>query len=191
MGLTSRDGIVPLYLDHDIGGPMARTVADAVAVLDVIAGFDEADPVTASGREHRAPSYLQYLDAGALRGARLGVMRQWSDREGADAEVLERFAEALTDLEGAGAVIIDPVTIPEIDALRESGLWCPRFSGVGAEGDLEEARFATQVRIRAAPGVIWCSHARSYPYPLLRSRRAALDGDYRTPVTTAADGDHH
>jgi Asp-tRNA(Asn)/Glu-tRNA(Gln) amidotransferase A subunit family amidase len=127
MGLTSRDGIIPLFLDHDIGGPMARTVADAVAVFDVIAGYDEADPVTADGREHRAPSYLEFLDATALRGARLGVMRQWSDRDGADAEVLERFAEALSDLEEAGAVLVDPVTIPEMDALWEDGLWCPRF----------------------------------------------------------------
>jgi amidase len=127
MGLTSRNGIIPLYLDHDIGGPIARTVADAVAVFDVIAGLDEADPVTAGGVGHRASSYLEHLDAGALRGARLGVMRQWSDRQGADAEVLERFAEALTDLERAGAVLVDPTTIPEMDALREDGLWCPRF----------------------------------------------------------------
>src|SRR5215472_12151847 len=45
MGLTSRDGIVPLFLNRDIGGPMARTVADAVAVFDVIAGYDPADQV--------------------------------------------------------------------------------------------------------------------------------------------------
>jgi Asp-tRNA(Asn)/Glu-tRNA(Gln) amidotransferase A subunit family amidase len=127
MGLTSRDGIIPLYLDHDIGGPIARSVTDAVAVFDVIVGFDEADPVTADSVEHRASSYLGHLDATALRGARLGVMRQWSNREGADIEVLERFAEALQDLERAGAVLVDPVTIPEMDALREDGLWCPRF----------------------------------------------------------------
>ncbi len=46
MGLTSRDGIVPLYLRNDIGGPMARTVEDAVRVLEVIAGYDPADPIT-------------------------------------------------------------------------------------------------------------------------------------------------
>src|SRR5258708_836566 len=48
MGLTSRDGIVPLFLNRDIGGPMARTMADAVAIFDVIAGYDPADPVTAA-----------------------------------------------------------------------------------------------------------------------------------------------
>jgi amidase len=127
MGLTSRDGIVPLYLDHDIGGPMARTVEDAVTVFEVIAGHDPADPVTEAGLEHRSPDYTKFLDADALQGARIGVMRQWSNREGADADVLGRFEEALADLRKSGATIIDPVTIPEMDALQESGLWCPRF----------------------------------------------------------------
>jgi len=127
MGLTSRDGIVPLYLDHDIGGPMARTVKDAVTVFDVIAGHDPADAVTETSLDHRSPDYTEFLDADALRGARIGVMRQWSNRDGADAEVIVRFEEALADLEKAGATIIDPVTIPEMDALWESGLWCPRF----------------------------------------------------------------
>ena len=127
MGLNSRDGIVPLYLDHDIGGPMARTVKDAVTVFDVIAGHDPADAVTAASLDHRASNYSDYLDEGALRGARIGVMRQWSNRDGADAEVIARFEEALADLEKAGATIIDPVKISKMDDLRKSGLWCPRF----------------------------------------------------------------
>ena len=127
MGLTSRDGIVPLYLDKDIGGPMARTVEDAVAVFDVLAGYDPADAVTSASLENRSSDYTVYLDEKALRGARIGVMRQWSNRDGADAEVIARFEEALADLEQAGATIIDPVTIPGMDELRESGLWCPRF----------------------------------------------------------------
>jgi Asp-tRNA(Asn)/Glu-tRNA(Gln) amidotransferase A subunit family amidase len=127
MGLTSRDGIVPLYFDRDIGGPMARTVADAVAVFDVIVGYDPADPVTAESREHRVDTYAAYLDPTALEGARIGVMRQWSNRPDADSEVLERFEEALEDMRRQGALIVDPVTIPEIDDLKESGLWCRRF----------------------------------------------------------------
>ena len=127
MGLTSRDGIVPLYYDKDIGGPMARTVADAVAVFDVIAGYDPQDPVTEAAREHAVGPYSAYLDPNALRGARIGVMRQWSNRAGADAEVLRRFEEALADLQRAGAVVVDSVMIPEIDELRRSGLWCRRF----------------------------------------------------------------
>ncbi|KPJ93837.1 MAG: hypothetical protein AMS18_04925 [Gemmatimonas sp. SG8_17] len=127
MGLTSRDGIIPLYLDKDIGGPMARTVTDAVAGFDVIAGYDPADPVTAASREHRVGRYADFLDPTALDGARVGVMRQWSNREGADTEVLGRFEEALGAMRQRGATIVDSVTIPEIGDLRRSGLWCRRF----------------------------------------------------------------
>ena len=78
MGLTSRDGIVPLFLDKDVGGPMARTVANAVAIFDVIAGYDPADPVTAASQGKRPDSYLSFLDKDGARGARFGVVRQRS-----------------------------------------------------------------------------------------------------------------
>src|SRR5690606_3634901 len=61
MGLTSRDGIVPLYLDRDVGGPMARSVADAVAVLDVIFGVDPADTVTLRQRGRTPQRYSYFL----------------------------------------------------------------------------------------------------------------------------------
>src|SRR5215471_3919595 len=76
MGLTSRDGIIPLFLNRDIGGPMARTMADAVAIFDVIAGYDPADPVTAAAQGKRPDSYLSFLDRNGLKGARVGAVRQ-------------------------------------------------------------------------------------------------------------------
>ncbi len=128
MGLTSRDGIVPLYLDKDIGGPMARSVADAVAVFQVIVGYDPADPWTEAVGARPIPNYAAYLDAEALEGARIGVMRQWSNRPGADDEVLARFEEALAAMQQAGATIVDSVMIPEMEEIRRSGgLWCRRF----------------------------------------------------------------
>jgi amidase len=66
MGLTSRDGIVPLFLNRDIGGPMARTVADAVAVFD--AGSDPADPVTATGPGEAAGQLFEILGQGRIAG---------------------------------------------------------------------------------------------------------------------------
>ena len=51
MGLTSRDGIIPLYLRNDIGGPMTRTVEDTARILDVIVGYDPEDPITQKGQE--------------------------------------------------------------------------------------------------------------------------------------------
>jgi Asp-tRNA(Asn)/Glu-tRNA(Gln) amidotransferase A subunit family amidase len=125
IGLTSRDGIVPLYFSHDIGGPMARTVADAAAVLDVIAGTDPADPVTAQADARRAADYNASLDAGALSGARLGVVRQIVDDESGDARVRDVFAQALADLRDAGAEIVDPVAIPMLD--ERVSYWCSRF----------------------------------------------------------------
>jgi Asp-tRNA(Asn)/Glu-tRNA(Gln) amidotransferase A subunit family amidase len=125
MGLTSRDGIVPLYLDRDVGGPMARTVADAVAVLDVIAGMDPADSVTLEQRGRTPDRYEYFLLRDGLEDTRLGVVRAWTDVETADNEVTLRFAEALEDMRRLGATTIDPVTIPLLDSLPS--LFCPRF----------------------------------------------------------------
>jgi amidase len=133
MGLTSRDGIVPLYLDRDIGGPIARSVADAVAVLDVIAGPDPADPVTEAAAEHKAERYSDFLRADGLNGARIGVVRQISDTETADPEILERFEEALAAMRRAGAEIIDPVHVAEQDEIPLGQRWCRRF-----KHDIEE-----------------------------------------------------
>lgn len=133
MGLTSRDGIVPLYLDHDIGGPMARSVADAAIVLDVIAGHDPADPVTAEAADSIPDSYTDFLLADGLEGARFGVMRQLSNRENADPEVRTVFEEALVTLWSNGAEIVDAIELPQLNALDQSSadnsasMWCPRF----------------------------------------------------------------
>src|SRR6266850_5823337 len=73
MGLVSRSGVVPLNMAADIAGAVTRSVADSALVLQVIAGPDPADPVTASGRDHVATSYAASLRADGLKGARLGV----------------------------------------------------------------------------------------------------------------------
>lgn len=111
MGLTSRDGIVPLNLRRDVGGPIARTVADAVAVLDVIAGPDPADPVTVESAERKAERYADFLKSDGLAGARIGVLREMSD-DTADPDVMVRFDEAIADLRRLGATVIDPVALP-------------------------------------------------------------------------------
>ena len=127
MGLTSRDGIVPLNLARDIGGPIARTVADAVAVFDVLAGHDPADPVTAESQGRRSERYSDFLDENGLEGARIGVLREMSD-ETADPEIIARFDEALEDMRRLGATIVDPVTLPEEDATDDGErLRCSRF----------------------------------------------------------------
>ncbi|HWP37942.1 MAG TPA: amidase family protein [Gemmatimonadales bacterium] len=128
MGLTSRSGVVPLNLAADIAGPMARTVADAVAVFQVIAGYDPDDPVTEASRGREIPNYAASLVKDGLRGARIGVLRQAYERPTADAEVLRVFTRALEDMREAGATIVDTVLIPELDSLRQAQTGsCSRF----------------------------------------------------------------
>lgn len=117
MGLTSRAGIVPLSLAADVAGPMARTVADAVAVLQVIAGYDRDDPATEASRGRTLPNYSASLVRDGLRGARIGVLRQAYERPSADSEVLDVFGRALDDLRRAGATVVDTVLVPELDSL--------------------------------------------------------------------------
>src|SRR5436309_9669889 len=69
MGLTSRAGIAPLSLFADIAGPMARSVADAVAVLQVVAGYDPDDPATAVSKDRAIPNYAEFLQKDGLKGA--------------------------------------------------------------------------------------------------------------------------
>jgi Asp-tRNA(Asn)/Glu-tRNA(Gln) amidotransferase A subunit family amidase len=127
MGLTSRDGIVPLFLDKDIGGPMARTVADAVALFDVIAGYDPADAVTAASQGKRPDSYLQFLVKEGVQGMRLGVVRQLFMPQNTDPEVMQRMEQALADLRRLGAQIVDPLPIAELDDIPPPTLFCIRF----------------------------------------------------------------
>jgi Asp-tRNA(Asn)/Glu-tRNA(Gln) amidotransferase A subunit family amidase len=112
IGLTSRDGIVPLYLGQDVGGPMARTVADAAIALGVLAGRDPADPVTEASRGKHPESYAAHLKADGLRGARLGVLRAYFETESTDAQIKDLMEKAIADLKAAGAEIVDPWVQP-------------------------------------------------------------------------------
>jgi amidase len=128
MGLTSRAGVVPLNAVADVAGPMARSVADAVAVFDVIAHSDPADTVTAPADSRRAARYTDALRTGSLRGARIGVLRQAYERPTLDAEVKAVFERAVADLRRAGAMVFDTVRVDSLDAIqrRQQG-GCNRF----------------------------------------------------------------
>ena len=120
MGLTSRAGVVPLYMSQDIAGPMARTVADAAAVLQVVAGEDPDDAVTAAARDHPAPNYMAALDRNALQGARIAILRQAYETPTTDSEVVAVFTRAVADLRRAGATVLDSFPLPTLDSLRRS-----------------------------------------------------------------------
>jgi amidase len=126
MGLTSRDGIIPLFINNDMGGPMARTVADAAAVLGVLAGYDPADPITKLSEGKRFGDYTQFLDKKGLQGARIGVFREYIDTPTADLQVKALMEKAIAEMKAQGAVIVDPFVIPNFDELTKD-IWCGDF----------------------------------------------------------------
>lgn len=125
LGLTSRDGVIPLVFDRDIAGPMARTVEDGVRLFNVVADYDSADPLAIPNK--REEDYRDFLRIDGLEGKRLGLFRTLLDQEGADPQIKELFLQAVQDLEAAGATIVDPVEIPDFQALSEQIPFCGRF----------------------------------------------------------------
>jgi len=108
VGLVSRSGIIPISHSQDTAGPMARTVADAAALLAVLSGPDPRDPATADSRGKVTGSYASALNAAALKGVRIGVARSFF---GFSAAVDRIMDEAIGAMKSAGAVIVDPANI--------------------------------------------------------------------------------
>jgi amidase len=109
VGLVSRAGIIPIAHSQDTAGPMARTVRDAVILLNVLAGADPRDPATSASGARSQIDYTTYLDPNGLRGARIGVARTkffgYSD-------VTDKIInDAIDGMKAQGAVIVDPANI--------------------------------------------------------------------------------
>ena len=127
IGLTSRDGVIPLAFDRDIAGPMGRTVEDVAKVFNVVAGYDPADPYTDAGRDRKEDDYTRFMDPAGLEGARIGVLRALVDTDDADPEIVGVFEEALADLERLGADVIDPLDFDVEAQLERENMFCSRF----------------------------------------------------------------
>ncbi len=118
VGLVSRAGVIPISHTQDTVGPHGRTVADAAAMLGLIAGQDPRDPATAASAGHAYRNYLQFLVPNGLAGARIGVARNHFTGLSNPADRV--FDQALGVLAGAGAVIVDPADIPTMDAITQT-----------------------------------------------------------------------
>jgi amidase len=118
LGLVSRAGIVPIAHSQDTAGPMARNVADAVALLNAIVGADPRDAASAAADEHRT-DYARYLDANALEGARIGVVRKLA---GFNRDFDAVLAQNIAALKAAGVTVIDPVEIPSLGKYDDAEL---------------------------------------------------------------------
>jgi Asp-tRNA(Asn)/Glu-tRNA(Gln) amidotransferase A subunit family amidase len=122
-GLVSRGGVFAGWPDVAGSlGPMARTVRDLAILLDVMVGYDPEDPLTSRGVGHAPETYTQFLDKNALKGSRIGILRESmgydSEPDSGDfKKIAEVFDKAVGELQAAGAEIVDPIVIPKLKEL--------------------------------------------------------------------------
>lgn len=132
-GLLSRDGIIPLALSFDTAGPMARSVYDIAAALGVMTGVDAADAATRKSEGRFETDYTKYLKPDALKGARIGIAR---DFLGQDPDVDWTVDAALDAMRREGATVVD-VRFPKwlLDAKGEfyNAIRYPEFTAQIAE----------------------------------------------------------
>ncbi len=119
LGLISRAGIIPIAHSQDTAGPMARTVRDAAVLLGAMVGLDPRDPATQASAGKSYADYTQFLDANGLRGARIGIARQYFNIGPAVTAVMEECISLMRD---AGAQIVDPADLPSYEAWRDTEL---------------------------------------------------------------------
>ena len=117
VGLLSRAGIVPISHSQDTPGPICRTVADAAILLGAMVGVDSDDEATAASRGKSHADYTKFLNRGALRGARIGVVRKLFGFIEALDPVMNAALEAM---KSEGAVLVDPAEIATLDKFGES-----------------------------------------------------------------------
>jgi amidase len=122
VGLTSRNGVVPIASSQDTVGPLARCVADAAALLGILAGgsagADPLDKATMNRPASLPADYLSYCDPNGLDGTRIGVPREHYFGYAASADALVEAALQLA--RDAGAVIVDPANVPTAEAISQS-----------------------------------------------------------------------
>lgn len=127
VGRISRYGVIPITADQDTAGPMAKTVTDAALLLGALesATPDPNDPATRTCAPPAQKDYTRLLDAGALKGARIGIPRAFfydratppgaqEPRGGLNPEQAKVMADAIEILKRQGAVIVDPADIPSV-----------------------------------------------------------------------------
>jgi amidase len=117
LGLVSRTGIVPISHSQDTAGPMTRTVRDAAILLTAMAGVDAKDSATARGSRYASRDYTESLDAGGLKGARIGIPRKKLSGYSDGADRIGK--DAIAAMKEAGAIIVDPADIPHISDLDD------------------------------------------------------------------------
>lgn len=114
VGLLSRSGVIPISFSFDTAGPIARTVTDAAILLGALTGIDPRDDATTASQGHALTDYTKSLNKGALKGARIGVLRRDLSETSPVSGV---FAESLKAMQSAGAILTDVVDLPTFEDL--------------------------------------------------------------------------
>jgi amidase len=118
VGLASRDGIIPLALSQDTGGPIARSVTDAAVALDAVTGVDSADPVTSEQTGKVPESYTASLDPEALKGKRIGYV---TTMIGTNPTNVRLWNQAKATLEAQGATVVPVEQTPAFKRVLDEG----------------------------------------------------------------------
>src|SRR5580698_3255417 len=181
VGLVSRSGIIPISARQDTAGPMTRTVADAAALLTVMAGYDPDDAATTPLKNAPAPDYRKALDAAALKGKRIGVVRKLA---GFDDEVDVVFNQALKVLQAQGAVIVDPVELPNADKLATDEMTALLYEFKDGLNRNLAARTGTSPR-SLAEVIAWNKAHAAQEMPWF-AQDVMLDAQAKGPLTDAA-----
>jgi amidase len=116
VGVWGRSGIIPIAHSQDTAGPMARSLADAVAVLGALSAVDPNDPASRDRGGEVFTDYSQFLDAAGLKGARIGVGRQFF---GFHERVDSLLEEALEAMKSEGAELVEEIELPRLSDVGE------------------------------------------------------------------------
>ena len=151
-GLVSRTGVVPLAEGFDTAGPMTRSVADAAALLSVLAGTDPDDAATEQADRHRT-DYVAALAGATLRGVRLGLSPRLRDALAAPQRAV--YDAALATLVDAGAILVETEALDEATALGTTLLGLiPASFRTGLEGYLAWAAPVPASGVRTLADVV-------------------------------------
>jgi len=182
VGLVSRSGIVPISHTQDTAGPMARSVADAAALLGALAGVDPDDEATREADARGLRDYVKFLDPDGLRDARVGILRSFFGfHDRVDAVLEPRIA----DLKRLGAIVVDPVEFPSQRKLGDPE-WEVLQYEFKADLNAYLARLGPEAQVRTLADLIaWNEKSRDREMPYF-GQEVFLQSEAKGPLTEKA-----
>lgn len=175
VGLLSRTGILPMSNTQDTPGPMARTVTDAVLLLQAMTGYDERDAAMGGGIGRQPGDYTAFLDKNGLDGARIGIPRDYYFEE-LTSEQLGIFDRAVASMQELGATIVDQANIATARSVVYSTVTLNEFK---ASLNAYLSKFGPGSPIRTLKDIIAFNNA--HPMETLKyGQKTLLDAEYNT-----------